>query len=267
MSAAATARPRLLRRPVSDAQRQASRHNSTKSCGPRTPTGKAHTSRNARKHGLYAKIHQFTPEEAEALRDRTQYFIEASQLTDPLALTLVRQLALARFQMDRINRMEAEIWANHPGDFITIALLTGSLSPVYHRYSRILFRCCVRLHDLEMENERNKPGNSLKTNDNQTSAGSPFRPLFSAAVGQVGQALPPATPRHPSDQNKANKPKNSLKPNVQPTQSGKAIRLFFAPRPAPPGPPGQPATPTPRHPLPHTVTRPAMLLSLHGYET
>jgi hypothetical protein len=148
MSAAALARPRLLRRPVSDAQREAAR-------------------RNARQHGFYANLHLFTPEESEALREQTQYFIESFRPADPVAL--------ATFQMRRISQVEAEFAARNPGDIL-------SLGAIDTRYELLRHRCLRRLDRLATNNEANEPGNLLNQKVAPASAGVLIHHFFPSPV-------------------------------------------------------------------------------------
>jgi hypothetical protein len=196
-AAAAPARPRLLHRPVSEAQRQASRRNGARSRGPRTPAGKAHSSRNARRHGFYAKLHLFTPEETDGLADETRYWMESFHPTDPFALALVRQAAFAAFQWRRVSRVEAEFEARSPHDIFAIVRLLHAFGPIETRFTRLLNRSLHRLEqlagppeDAAGQNEKSGKGTRELIENNQPCPASP------PAESPPSQPLFPARPLH-----------------------------------------------------------------------
>jgi hypothetical protein len=196
MSAAAPARPRLLRRPVSEAQREAARRNGANSRGPRTPAGKARSSRNARRHGLYAQVHLFTPAESEALCEETRDWIKSFRPAGPEALAVVRQLALATYQVRRIDEHVAGFAARNPRDVLALARLLGALGAIEHRYRRLRLRCINRLDQPATENEANEPGNLWKTNEEMASIRVAFRDLFPRVAPLSPAQEPPVLPSH-----------------------------------------------------------------------
>ena len=110
---------------------QIARENGAKSKGPATEEGKAKSARNAIKSGDYAqKLSLFVPPDAALLcnEDRQAFFELLDQLIDTYqpqnndAAQIVRQMAIARWQIERFN--------NHITMHWNIALLhAGTLPP------------------------------------------------------------------------------------------------------------------------------------------
>jgi hypothetical protein len=96
--------------PVSQARAEASRRNGAKSRGPRTPQGKARSSRNALKHGLRAQKHVVLPQEdaAEFARFQAELLEELAPV-GVLQTVLARRIVIAVWRLARADRMEAEV--------------------------------------------------------------------------------------------------------------------------------------------------------------
>ena len=88
-------------RMASAAQIAANRRNSLRATGPRTAAGKARSSRNARKHGLYARDEAPSGEDAAALGDLTEAYLETFDPKDAADASLVRRLALTQRRLSR----------------------------------------------------------------------------------------------------------------------------------------------------------------------
>ena len=89
-----------------EAQVKASRENAKKSTGPRTPKGKANSSKNALKHGLMAQD-AVIPGEDPAEFDRHLTKLEDTYLPrNYVEKELVRQIADAMWRMQRLSRIE-----------------------------------------------------------------------------------------------------------------------------------------------------------------
>ena len=97
------------------AQLEANQANAQSSTGPRTPEGKATSSANATKHGFYGK-HAVLLNDAE----RTQFeslcnsYVYALNPTNIVEVALLDFLVLAAWNIERTNRLEAEL-ANTEG--------------------------------------------------------------------------------------------------------------------------------------------------------
>ncbi len=96
-------------RMASAAQIAANRRNSLRATGPRTAAGKARSSRNARKHGLYARDEAPSGEDAAALGDLTEAYLETFDPKDSADASLVRRLALVQWRLSRAAALEAEL--------------------------------------------------------------------------------------------------------------------------------------------------------------
>jgi hypothetical protein len=96
---------------TSQKQIEANRRNAKKSTGPRTPEGKARSSRNAITHGFYSRdlvIPGEFPESFEALHEG---FRESFLPTDAIEESLVLQMAIAQWRIYRLVRSEsAHLW-------------------------------------------------------------------------------------------------------------------------------------------------------------
>ena len=87
-------------------QIRAFRKNAQHSTGPRTPEGKARSSQNARKHGLFARdtlLPDENPEEFIQLIADLEQELEAG---GPFELRLVRHIADTEWRMRRLVRLE-----------------------------------------------------------------------------------------------------------------------------------------------------------------
>lgn len=95
---------------VSDARLRANRLNARKSTGPRTPDGKARSSKNAITHGVFAEAICIDGEDEIAYR---QFRISIFRRTDPrdaLELQFVEQIIRAGWKLRRLQGAEMEIY-------------------------------------------------------------------------------------------------------------------------------------------------------------
>ncbi len=92
------------------AQIEANQANAQLSTGPRTPEGKAHSAANSTKLGLYAKQAVLLPAEdhQEFATLTAAYEYELRPYT-PVERTIFAQLVLAAWNIQRANRLEAEL--------------------------------------------------------------------------------------------------------------------------------------------------------------
>ena len=97
------------------AQIEANQANAQSSTGPRTPEGKAASATNAIKHGFFSKHAVLLNEEEhrqfESLRNSYVYTFSPANIVQ---VALLDQLVLAAWNIERANRLEAEL-ANTEG--------------------------------------------------------------------------------------------------------------------------------------------------------
>jgi hypothetical protein len=92
------------------AQRRAAKHNAQHSTGPRTPEGKAASSRNATRHNLSGATFVLLPnEDPAAFEALARGYRDEWHPRTPHETFLVTQMVQARWRLDRITRMEAEL--------------------------------------------------------------------------------------------------------------------------------------------------------------
>jgi hypothetical protein len=102
--------PTRVAAPASNARAEASRRNGAKSRGPRTPEGKARSSKNALKHGLRAQKYVVLPQEDAA--EFAQFQAELLEELAPVGVmqtVLARRIVIAAWRLARADRMEAEV--------------------------------------------------------------------------------------------------------------------------------------------------------------
>jgi hypothetical protein len=100
--------------PRSPAQRAAARTNGARSHGPVTPEGKARSSLNATKHGLFSRrllAPDEDPAEFEALREALR---AEHRPRSPTEVFLVERLAATFWKLARCDRLEAELASCRP---------------------------------------------------------------------------------------------------------------------------------------------------------
>jgi hypothetical protein len=91
---------------ASDAQINANRRNAQKSTGPRTPEGKAISSRNSMVHGLTSQSPQLPGEDSADLTALRDEYIEHYEPVGPIEADLVERIAIAHYRLKRAARLE-----------------------------------------------------------------------------------------------------------------------------------------------------------------
>src|SRR5262249_40059912 len=111
-------RSRLLRSPreyktmATDAQVAANRANAQHSTGPTSETGKANSSKNALKNGLFTKHHVILPGEDQSQYEALLECVQAEfQPRTPAERHLVREMAESQWRLARVGRYEQEALA------------------------------------------------------------------------------------------------------------------------------------------------------------
>ena len=96
------------------ARAEASRRNGAKSCGPKTPEGKARSAQNALKHGLRAQKHTVLPsEDAAAFKALEAALIEELAPDGALQSALAQRVVAAVWRLERAERLEADLFAEN----------------------------------------------------------------------------------------------------------------------------------------------------------
>ena len=95
---------------MSSKQLAANRRNAQKSTGPRSVEGKARSSQNALKTGLYAQAMIIGPEELTQFQELEAQFTAEYHPTTPTARSLVDQLIHCEWMLRRFRWLEQEVW-------------------------------------------------------------------------------------------------------------------------------------------------------------
>ena len=96
--------------PIPSRQELANRANAQLSTGPATPEGKARSSKNAVKHGLYAnKDVLISAEEISAFEGYRESLINAYAPQDAVQMTLVERIASLSWRLRRCSAIEADL--------------------------------------------------------------------------------------------------------------------------------------------------------------
>jgi hypothetical protein len=91
-------------------QIHANRRNALRSTGPKTPAGKAVSSRNALKHGLRARAALLPGEDKHAFERLFKAFRAHYRPLDRLQEILVEQMAVAYWKLSRLARIESHLY-------------------------------------------------------------------------------------------------------------------------------------------------------------
>lgn len=95
---------------ASDKQIEANRRNSLESTGPKTPEGKAASSRNAVKHGLTAERAVVSVEDRQEFEDFRRAFHQQFQPVGPVECFLVNRIVMSAWRITRIHAMETGLF-------------------------------------------------------------------------------------------------------------------------------------------------------------
>jgi hypothetical protein len=111
----------LIKKPTSPLLRAANRANSLKSTGPQTKLGKAHSSQNAIKYGVFARVQVATMkelgEDPAAFEQLSEFLRQAFRPQDGFEQVLVEDMAQIRWRKQRLLRAEAGLLASQKREF------------------------------------------------------------------------------------------------------------------------------------------------------
>ena len=99
---------------ASQKQIDANRRNALQSTGPKTPAGKAISSRNALRHGLRARAALLPGEDKRAFERLFKAFRAEHRPLGPLEEVLVEQMAVAYWKLARLSRIESHLYRHRP---------------------------------------------------------------------------------------------------------------------------------------------------------
>jgi len=113
------------------AQHAANAANAAHSTGPLTEEGKNRSSQNARTHGLTSRDLVVAEHEREEFEQFQSALIDELRPEGPLETTVFDQLLHAAWNLQRIRRMESELWQIEPN-----LLLSDDSSKAFERLGR-----------------------------------------------------------------------------------------------------------------------------------
>jgi hypothetical protein len=143
---------------------ESARINGGKSRGPKTPEGKAKSSQNAIKHGIFAQVVVLKTENADLFAELTQDYIRRFEPRDEVEFALVEQMVAATWRLSRCwelqtQTMNLEMARDQDPDSENLkarsfhaAIGNGSAMQLLHRfensYERIITRSIRTLANL-----------------------------------------------------------------------------------------------------------------------
>ncbi len=87
---------------------ESARINGAKSRGPKTPEGKAKSSQNAIKHGIFAQVVVLKTESADIFEELTQDFMQRFEPRDGVEQAIVEQMIAATWRLSRCWEMQTQ---------------------------------------------------------------------------------------------------------------------------------------------------------------
>jgi hypothetical protein len=148
--------------PISERNRK----NAKKSTGPRTPTGKARSSQNAIKTGLYSATALLPTEDPEEYRSHAESYALSLKPQDPVQADLVKTLSdnvwclrrirhLVAVQTARVSDMFGEDGSRPPYSVMAVETrMLESFSRHEHRLQNAIVKTLKLLKDLQKEPPR-----------------------------------------------------------------------------------------------------------------
>jgi len=170
-------------RETSQRQIEANRANALKSTGPRSEEGKRSSSRNAIKHGFFARDLVIPGEDPQELSELKTSLLKRLNPRDALELTMVDQIVADLWKLRRVRKAERDLFIKadegsrvpgqtnptDPGILLARMLCTDQSDQNLdrlHRYERRLessvFRGLREMRRLRMEESIDEPGDFVK---------------------------------------------------------------------------------------------------------
>ena len=205
---------------LSAARAAANRRNGAKSCGPKTPEGKARSAKNALKHGLRAeKFVLLHDEDAGAFEAMADALADDLAPVGALQALLARRLVVAAWRLERADRIERELFAlqaersergwgrlglalvrdgNGPGAFGTLLRYRGSAMAELWRALRALKALQAETAD-EVCEMREVPEEVCAGADLLPAPPQDAQPIEPEARGNPGEIAPAPAADEPQD--------------------------------------------------------------------
>ena len=207
---------------LSEARIQANRQNAKKSTGPRTPAGKAASSRNRTTHGLCAGNYLLPGEDPAAFEALVDDLRSRFRPVGAAEDKIVMRIASAQYRLDRVAAIEIQIFESHiaqMSSFPEEVPYTERLGKVFmkdasgsaqtlqrlSRYETTLQRSITTsLKQLEAFQQARAAAEQAEQADQAEQAEQPEQP---EQPDQAGQALAPAAPPPAASRTLRNEPK------------------------------------------------------------
>jgi hypothetical protein len=185
--------------PISERNRK----NAKKSTGPRTPTGKARSSQNAIKTGLYSATALLPTEDPEEYRAHAESYALSLKPQDPVQADLVKTLSdnvwclrrirhLVAVQTGRAAAMFGEDGSRPPYSVMAVETRTlESFSRHEHRLQNAIVKTLKLLKDLQKEPPREEALPDAAQPDSGHASG--FVPNTQFATATAAANVPPPT--------------------------------------------------------------------------
>jgi hypothetical protein len=137
---------------VSEKRSQAARANGARSRGPKTPQGKAISSRNATRHGLLSGIVVLSTEEESGFLELFNCLLARFSPVDDIELSAIEEMAAAHWRARRAMAMEHSILetaiANQPGGTPIEKTTAAFCDPAQQQRLALLQRYEARLQNI-----------------------------------------------------------------------------------------------------------------------
>lgn len=224
----------------------ANRRNAQNSTGPRTQSGKAASSRNAMKSGIYAETLSIRGEYPDELERLTAQYHREFQPVTPRERDLVDSMVRSEWFIRRMGLVETQLWSHHfqkidssfPTDRFDNLQRRFPLGQAFVALSRDLERLQRRLNALERSNRAAQQELAeLRSRPDREELAQAVEPEATydpnGFVPSIVQTAPPEDPTEPAPEAP---PAVSLTPDPSSPTPLSEDRAAPAPEPQPPNP-------------------------------
>lgn len=199
----------------SESQQNASRANGAKSRGPVTPEGKARSSQNGTRHGLFSGSILLQPESREAWQRLSEDLVERFQPADNVELNIIYDMAVTQWRKDRALNIEAAILgmeyqivsetekaAQVPGDEVRRIAMAWSNAVGHHKALDDLGKASIRLGNYWMrlhKKLKELQSDRIAAEERAEQAKQPDPPVAEPKPQSEPEAAQPAPNQHSAD--------------------------------------------------------------------